>query len=61
MSLCKEKVKKMMNFRKVCSLSIVNRQSACQPQMFKGEQGYLSQCTNQILLGKLTFHTPLGP
>lgn len=44
MSLCKEKVKKMMNFRKVGALFIVNGQSTCQPQMFKEEQGYLSQC-----------------
>lgn len=34
MSLCKEKVK-MMNFRKICSLLTVNRQSTGQSQMFK--------------------------
>lgn len=41
MSFCKEKVKKMMSFRTICSLFIVNRELACQSQMFKREQGFL--------------------
>lgn len=76
MSFCKEKVKKMMSFRKICSLFIVNRELACQSQMFKREQGFLLLLfcffksfyhstelfsTNQILLGQLKFHAPLCP
>lgn len=38
MTLCKEKVMKMMGFRKICSLYIVNRQSPCQSQMLKRHQ-----------------------
>lgn len=59
MSLGKEKFRKMMSFRKICSLFIVNRQSTCQSQMFKRDQviyhsaGLFS--TNQILLGKFIF------
>ena len=64
MTLCKEKVMKMLGFRKICSLYIVNRQLTCQSQMLKRHQSYLSQCwivQHQTFLGKFKVHTPPGP